>query len=496
MRRSMVMRSRATDGRSASECQGNGQIRSSNAIRDAWNAGSRSPPRVWASRQSRKSLPFKPARGSSGESRFMRVLTIIYNLKAGGTQRAAQNFSIAYRKNGIDVAVLAIEEGGPRQQELEKYDIPVFIGDSDLQERLREVDAWGPDIIHIHRWGGADRKTGEILKFLKKDRVRVLETNVFSLADNSEDQHLIDVHLHLSQWCLWRWNQLLKLSGSPQIGCVLPNLVDCDPFYPIPRTQTDAVRAGQGIPEDAFVFGRIGQPLIGKWSHIIIDAFEQVAKKHAKAYLVLIGATEEVLNRVGRLDPELSRRVKSLPQVFGDEKLREAYDAFDVFLHSAQIGESFGMVLAEAMLCGVPVITESTPFADNSQLEVVRHGEGGLVVCDRESMVAAMEELMENESLRRTMSSKGPVLIRSRFSGEALIPPLLRIIRHVQAASNRNHLRQLLEADEMLTTHVSGNTVRKLMDRSYGKTSARSKIFVRFPRAYRFLRALKVKLRA
>jgi hypothetical protein len=41
MRRSMVMRSRATDGRSASECQGNGQIRSSNAIRDAWNAGSR-----------------------------------------------------------------------------------------------------------------------------------------------------------------------------------------------------------------------------------------------------------------------------------------------------------------------------------------------------------------------------------------------------------------------------------------------------------------------
>ena len=41
VRRSMVMRSRATDGRSASECQGNGQIRPSNAIRDDWNAGSR-----------------------------------------------------------------------------------------------------------------------------------------------------------------------------------------------------------------------------------------------------------------------------------------------------------------------------------------------------------------------------------------------------------------------------------------------------------------------
>src|SRR5258708_32557888 len=45
--------------------------RSSNAIRDAWNAGSRPPPRVWASRQSRTSLPFKPAQASSGESRTM-----------------------------------------------------------------------------------------------------------------------------------------------------------------------------------------------------------------------------------------------------------------------------------------------------------------------------------------------------------------------------------------------------------------------------------------
>jgi hypothetical protein len=37
----MIICSRATDGSSASECQGNGQIRPSNAIRDAWNAGSR-----------------------------------------------------------------------------------------------------------------------------------------------------------------------------------------------------------------------------------------------------------------------------------------------------------------------------------------------------------------------------------------------------------------------------------------------------------------------
>ena len=51
----------------------------------------------------------------------------------------------------------------------------------------------------------------------------------------------------------------------------------------------------------------------------------------------------------------------------------------DGFLHVSRIGESFGMVLCEAMLCGVPVVTLSTPLKDNSQLEVVgpRRGRAG-----------------------------------------------------------------------------------------------------------------------
>jgi hypothetical protein len=70
VRRSMVMRSRATDGRSASECQGNGQIRPSNApFGTPGMPGAGPPPRVWAFRQSRKSIPSTPLREPSGVSR-------------------------------------------------------------------------------------------------------------------------------------------------------------------------------------------------------------------------------------------------------------------------------------------------------------------------------------------------------------------------------------------------------------------------------------------
>ena len=39
----------------------------------------------------------------------------------------------------------------------------------------------------------------------------------------------------------------------------------------------------------------------------------------------------------------------------------------DVFAHSAQQGESFGYVLAEAALCEIPIVTMATPWADDSQ---------------------------------------------------------------------------------------------------------------------------------
>ena len=54
MRRSMVMRSRATDGRSASRCQGNGQIRPSATARAARRAGSH-PHLAWVLREGQKS---------------------------------------------------------------------------------------------------------------------------------------------------------------------------------------------------------------------------------------------------------------------------------------------------------------------------------------------------------------------------------------------------------------------------------------------------------
>jgi hypothetical protein len=74
------------------------------------------------------------------------------------------------------------------------------------------------------------------------------------------------------------------------------------------------------------------------------------------------------------------------------------------------------MVLCEAMLCGVPVVTLSTPLKDNSQLEVVGHGVGGLVALAPEAVPDAMVALIGDADLRASVRAGGASWVRERFA--------------------------------------------------------------------------------
>ena len=81
------------------------------------------------------------------------------------------------------------------------------------------------------------------------------------------------------------------------------------------------------------------------------------------------------------------------------------YSSLDCFLHAARIGESFGMVLAEAMLCGCPVVTASRPFKDNSQVEVVGHLKGGVVARSAKSLATALRAFRFDPGIRQQLQS-------------------------------------------------------------------------------------------
>lgn len=81
--------------------------------------------------------------------------------------------------------------------------------------------------------------------------------------------------------------------------------------------------------------------------------------------------------------------------------------------------EGFGMVLVEAMACGVPAVAFDCKCGPK---DIIRHGENGLLVHDGdiEGLAAAMMKLMEDEAYRKRLSDNAKKII-STYSEETVM---------------------------------------------------------------------------
>ena len=81
--------------------------------------------------------------------------------------------------------------------------------------------------------------------------------------------------------------------------------------------------------------------------------------------------------------------------------------------------EGFGMVLVEAMACGVPAIAFDCKCGPK---DIISHGENGLLVSngDIEGLAVAMMKLMEDEAYRKRLSDNARKIV-STYSEETVM---------------------------------------------------------------------------
>lgn len=382
-----------------------------------------------------------------------------------------QNFSISYRRDGHEVAVLAWRDDGPRREKLEREGIQVILGGTALEQGLRAAEDFDPDVIHIHRVGVANPTETTILRRLRTPRRRVLETNVFGRVDESEGADYIDVHMHLGAWALWRWRRWAGRGGRDRVGIIVPNPVTRHDFARASGADIRNFRHRLGIPDDAFVCGRIGQPNRPSWHPATLNAFRHVAEQDPEARLLLIGLPDCLQPMRRRLPSSIARRIITLPLTDADNELSLIYSSLDCFLHAAAIGESFGYVLTEAMLCECPVVTASTPHVSNTQVEVVGHLVGGVVAGSLRQLPDATAFLWSQRDLTARLAPNMREHVLSRFDADVVARQALKVAELALESPDRATLRERI-ARSGVRDSVDDNEIETLMRHTHGGPSA------------------------
>lgn len=216
--------------------------------------------------------------------------------------------------------------------------------------------------------------------------------------------------------------------GVPEEKIVVRHLgVDIDRFKPDPLQRARFAREFS-VAADEIILSTVSYLRPIKSPEIIVEAVGVLAKRNVPVKL-FVGGDGEMLDELQNLSTNLgiADRIHWLGLVPDPLKLLQASDLFLL----ATVGEAFGLVLAESMACGVPVVGSNAGAIP----EVVKHGETGLLVNPRDpiSLADGIEQLARDKSLRQKMSSAAVARVHEHFNMNRAVEDTLRVYQSLQS---------------------------------------------------------------
>jgi glycosyltransferase involved in cell wall biosynthesis len=218
----------------------------------------------------------------------------------------------------------------------------------------------------------------------------------------------------------WTHSRARRLLGDrcPPVQEV-PNGVDSGLFRPA-RDEGAALRREVGVAADlplVAVVGTLDAAHHYRRLDVLLRAVAAASADCACGLLVAGGGPRTPAYQRAAAELGIGDRVWFLGAV-GHTRLRAVYNAAALLALPSERQESFGMVLIEALACGIPVIASDLPGAR----EVVATTGGGVVVPpgDDAALATSLAALLRDGPRREALGNAGRRVVAERYTWEVI----------------------------------------------------------------------------
>jgi len=334
-------------------------------------------------------------------------------LKPGGVKSHIFGLNKEFKKRGLKTKIIV-----PRQSFQENYGRGVILlgtsfplsfggGKSDFafhfnQTAIEDVlEKEKFDILHFHNFGFPS--SFQILEKSKALNILTFHSDVERSKLLTEFPILLEILKMVIEWkidgVIGVSEVALKFLNSCRVSTtVIPNGIDLEIFNPKARK----IKKFLGGKVNILFVGRIEER---KGLIYLLRAYQILEKKFKNLRLIIIGE--------GELKGKCQEFAKdyNLKEVYFEgektgKELVSYYNSSDIFCAPSIYGESFGIVLLEAMACGLPVVA----FANEGYKSILAGKKGEKFLAqpkDYRDLAKKLEILIENENLRKKMGKWG-----------------------------------------------------------------------------------------
>lgn len=305
---------------------------------------------------------------------MIKVLVIIpsirYNFHAKVPYIIAQNID----KTVIDMSIGIW--GTDNIQGLYNDNIPLYYFNGDQEIATKIIKQIKPDIVHFYRYEGFNQQifNQPITACLNANMSNIIETNLMNEIDESYNGKYIKHHIVLSYTGLEKIKKQLKDKFKPEkfdvlYGCVSPNIRKSFP-----------VEHKNGI----FVFtSKPEYPLLQKY----INHFSKYINN---IYAVYTTVNPHMINFPQQTIVTQDAKWDEIPEIL--------YSTPAIFTHCYP--ETFGLVIAEALVAGKSIVTMRFKNMDNAHCELIKHEETGFIAETEEEYIDYVNILFKDSMLK------------------------------------------------------------------------------------------------